>query len=177
MNYSKTKEVKLRNLGVAKILLGTKVLWEKIKFVNQIPLSINADGTIYNGKGYKEDYRIRSGGLEVAQSSACCTGFIPLKNGDTLRIYPAFIGNNTDNAINFADSSFTNIGQITDSGSGYGICEGKVSTYKTSVVGGVSTLTLGSKHDGRIAYVRVTNFTKNVPAKDFIISVNQEIEL
>jgi hypothetical protein len=97
--------------------------------------------TIYNnGLGYKDGYRVRSGGAEAESASGTVTGFIPVKRGDILSLYPAFENYNTNNAINFADINFVNLGQITDTGQAYGICAGKTSTYFTSVVGNMSVL-------------------------------------
>lgn len=161
--------------SVIRIKTGNTILWEKVKpLVNWARCSINADGSIYNnGLGYKNGYRVRSGGTEAESNYAVCTGFIPLKKGETLRIYPPFTGRNNENAISFSDESFTTIGQITDSGSCYGVC---TSAYKSSVIDGVSTLTVGDKHDSRIAYVRVTHYSLGTnKGEDIIITVNQEI--
>jgi hypothetical protein len=56
-------------------------------YVNQIPLSLDADGTsIYNGIGYKTGYRLNSSNNEVAATGMCVTGFIPCKPNDVIRI-------------------------------------------------------------------------------------------
>jgi hypothetical protein len=48
-------------------------------YTNQIPKSIATDGSIYNGKGYKENYRIpTSSGNESSASGMNLTGFIKL---------------------------------------------------------------------------------------------------
>lgn len=175
--FSNLKALAIPEGDVKKIECNGSVLWEFVEvetYKNWARHSINADGSIYNnGQGYKVGYRVRSGGAEGQESTTVCTGFIPLKRGQTLRIYPAFTGGNTDNTINFSDASFTNLGQVTDVGSYYGICN---SSYKTSVINGVSTLTLGNNHNSNIAYVRVghnTSATSN--GADLIITVDEEI--
>lgn len=56
-------------------------------YTNQIPLSVDVDGSLYNGGvGYKTDTRINSSGEEVAASGMCCTGFIPVSGTDVVRI-------------------------------------------------------------------------------------------
>lgn len=155
------------------------LLW-KSRYKNWTRYSINADGSIYNGVGYKDQYRIRSGGAEGGMSNACCTGFIPLRAGDTLRIYPAFTGLNTQNAINFADENFGNLGQITDTGTGYGICTEEPSKYKPTAANGISVLTLTAAHDSAIRYVRITNHIYAPESgissgSEMIITVNEEI--
>lgn len=52
---------------------------------NQIPISTNASGNIYNGKGYKEKMYM-STGTERSNSATDLTGFIPCKIGDILRL-------------------------------------------------------------------------------------------
>lgn len=159
-----------------------ETLWEKpASYTNQVTISKDANGNIYNGVGYKNGYRIRSGGVEAEASDATCTGFIPFKKGDILRIYPAFVERNTNNAINFADASFTNLGQITDSGASYGVCQYKLSIYDSVVVDGVSTLTYSDDFDANIAYVRITNSILSSSdissGSEMIITINEEIEM
>lgn len=60
-------------------------------YTNQIPISINADGTPYVGtngeKGYKTGYRLSlSSGTETADAGTECTGFIPATRKSVLRI-------------------------------------------------------------------------------------------
>ena len=53
-------------------------------FTNQIPISIDSSGSIYNGAGYKAGYRIStSSGNESAASGMTVTGFIPVPNSAT----------------------------------------------------------------------------------------------
>lgn len=56
-------------------------------YVNQIPISTDSDGEIYNSTGYKKGYSLKSDGSEeVAGDSYYVTGFIPVKQGDIIRI-------------------------------------------------------------------------------------------
>lgn len=58
-------------------------------YTNQIPLSVNADGTDYVGdngeNGYNAGYRINSSGAQVSNAGTCVTGFMPVKGGDVVR--------------------------------------------------------------------------------------------
>lgn len=55
-------------------------------YTNQIPLSINADGTPFNdGLGYKDGYRYSSSLAQKANSGSFITGLIPVKKGDVVR--------------------------------------------------------------------------------------------
>ena len=184
MDFSKFKKLTIGGVELKQLFINGIRVW-KAGYKNWVKYSTEADGvTIYNGGlGYKDGCRIRSGGEEQSGNiGITVTGYIPLKNGETLRIYPPFAGQNTPNTINFYDASFKNLGQITDSGSAYGICSGKVSLYKTQVIDGVSTLTLTSSHDPGIAFVRIGNATiadygsHISTGEDMIVTINEEIE-
>ena len=64
----------------------TAVATKVISYTNQVSISTNTDGNVYNGTGYKDGYRINSSGNEVALSGFATTGFIPFKKGQTIRI-------------------------------------------------------------------------------------------
>jgi hypothetical protein len=152
---------------------------------NWMLYSTEADGkTIYNGgKGYKDGYRIRSAGAEAESTPTTVTGYIPYRKGDKLYIYPPFTGMNTDNTVNFYNGEFACLGQVTDFGSGYGICSGAaVAAFKTTVVGGVSVLDLSAvtvSGVNDIAYVRIGNHIRDgSPIRsgaEMIITKNEEI--
>ena len=59
-------------------------------YTNVLPLAINADGTPYVGnngeKGYKTGWRLNSTAVEKEGDGNCMTGYIPVKNGDTIRV-------------------------------------------------------------------------------------------
>lgn len=182
MNFASVKSLTIPE-GKVKLITRKSdgaVLW-KGGYKNWARYSTEADGkTIYNGGlGYKEGYRIRSGGAESESSIAICTGFIPFVKGDKLYIFPPFTEKNTNNAINFADGTFTNLGQVTDSGGGYGICGAQVAAFKTKVVNGVSVLDLSQNTVSgveNIAYVRITNDIYALPVgAEMIITKNEEI--
>jgi hypothetical protein len=57
-------------------------------YTNQIPISTDTDGSVFNEKGYKENTRFNSSGIATTDANAngwCATGFIPIVDGDTLR--------------------------------------------------------------------------------------------
>ena len=87
MDFSKVKALSISEGVVEKITCGGKVLWQviKAKYTNQIPISTDANGNIYNGKGYKERYYM-SNGTESANNTTDLTGFIPCKVGDVIRL-------------------------------------------------------------------------------------------
>ena len=54
-------------------------------YTNQIPISTDTDGSIFNGVGYEKGYRINSSGQPSPSESIYITGFIPVRSGDTVR--------------------------------------------------------------------------------------------
>ena len=183
MDFSTLKELSIPEGAVNKIEAGGVVLWEKLwGYKNWVPYSTESDGkTIYNGGlGYKDGYRLRSGGAEGESAGVTITGFIPFVKGDKLYIYPPFNGGNTWNTVNFYDSSFAHLGQITDSGMCYGFC---TKAFKTTLDGGVSVLDISAvtvSDVAKVAYVRIGNNIGNgdnaiTSGAEMIITKNEEI--
>lgn len=171
--YDVARKTFLTNVGTGTFKKGADVVDTGGIITNWKNYSINADGSIYNdGLGYKVGYRVRSVGTETAVDTGICTGYIPLKIGDTLRIYPPFTSKNTTNAINFVNGSFENIGQVTDYGSRYGICTSI--NYMPTIIDGASMFTLTEEHDTSIAYVRVNHDSEDTSGvANLIITVNE----
>ena len=75
-------------------------------YTNQIPISTDTDGTIFNGIGYKQGYRINSSGnvVDVAAGGVSTdwfvTGFIPVKGGDIIRFSGAYVEGNSGGVNN-----------------------------------------------------------------------------
>lgn len=83
-------------------------------YTNQIPISTDTDGNIFNSVGYKQDYRINSSGTVADKASGgittdCfATGFIPVKGGDVIRFSGAYVEGSSGGANNwYYDSSKT----------------------------------------------------------------------
>lgn len=135
---------------------------------NQIPLSINSDGTPYNGgTGIKSGYRLNSSGDEVTLGTYSVTGFIPSKFGDTLRFLNISSENTTNTRICFYDSSFAYLNSLVSE-----------RAYNTLNVGEYSiTETLENYSSMQsietTAYIRLSAKTINETSK---ITVNEPIE-
>jgi hypothetical protein len=183
MNLSDYKKLTIGGIELKSLTINGVLAW-KSGPKNWVKYSTEADGvTIYNGGlGYKDGYRIRSGGAEAQGIAISITGFIPFVKGDKLYIYPPFTGGNTNNTINFYDASFASLGQSTDAGSLYGICSNTGSQFKTKVVNGVSVLDLSDNTFpgvSDIRYVRIGNSIADESpissGADMIITKNEEI--
>lgn len=158
-----------------------KVLWEKT-YTNYVTTSINSDGSIYNSKGYKDGYRVRSGGAEASVSNTSCTGFIKVNAGDIIRISGCeFSTSSNSNAINVSDINFTNIGQFTMLPVRYGIFQQSAYAsygYKSVIEEkeGVWKWVVPPAASG-VAYIRVTGYdiTNGPPGAKMLITINEEI--
>ena len=64
----------------------TAVATKVINYTNQVSISTDTDGNVYNTVGYKDGYRINSSGAEAEYSGYTTTGFIPFTKGQTIRI-------------------------------------------------------------------------------------------
>lgn len=184
-NYSGIKIPEGKTKTISRKMDGM-ILWRN-RYINRVPLSIHSDGSIYNnGLGYKNGYRIRSGGAEAAQDAAACTGFIPVKGGDVVRIrgwtrYSA--ANNAANAINVANANFTNIGQVSNANYGIFDASGGYSKYGMDAieddVNGVSKWIVPPT-ESKVAYIRVSAFNYDEPnindvGSYLIVTINEEI--
>jgi hypothetical protein len=155
------------------------------KFTNQLPIATDADGTIYNGKGYKSGTTMSGTNPPTITNDGygLLTGFIPVSKGATIRFSDLWwksdsakeyycrifffkeekvaIQNGTDWAL------YSNYANINTS-------QTLISNYQESDNG--FSFTLGS--DSRlndVAYIRVNFYRGNIGAKP-IITVNEEIE-
>lgn len=186
MDLSDCKSIKIAGIEMKKILIDGVVAWERA-VINWVKKSTNTDGSIYNGTGYKDNVRLSSSGAEKELKRAACTGYIPVKGGDVVRIYPIdstqLSGSGT--GFNVYDASFTHLGQAASNGT-YGIFAGAYSAYSwqnscVSEGGGVYRWTVPPVASG-VAYIRITMYDgTTTDGVDFngsqmIVTVNEPIE-
>ena len=177
MDFTKLKKLTIGGVELVKLFVNGIQIW-KSGYKNWVKFSTTEDGkTIYNGGlGYKDGYRVRSGGAEAAQSYSSCTGFMPVTAGDIVRLsgYDVkYVG--THNAINVANASFTNLGQIVANSSwSYGCFEGTDQNWDDVILekSGVYYWVVPSGYN--IAYIRVTGYGNNIGSK-MIVTINEEI--
>ena len=79
----------------------------KVDYTNLISTSIDTDGSVYNGIGYKPNTRLNSSGNAVEATGIYCTGFMPCKNGDYVYFANMSLTSATYNYINVYDESKT----------------------------------------------------------------------
>lgn len=138
------------------------------KPINEIPISTDTDGSIYNGIGYKTGCRINSSGvLKENESSYTLTGFIPYKAGDIASISPdVFAGNAGSCSISGfkSDKSFATNASIYSNNS-YGAL---VTESDGSYTLDVNRLTTGRAHWNNVEFIRVSGAASTMSAASVI---------
>ena len=150
-------------------------------YTNQIPISTNADGDIYNEKGYKNEYRINSSSQETAYSGAFITGFIPIKPGDTVYINGNYIDAGNENAGSLNIALYKSDKTTFTGGVSMALTEQTdraFSAFNVNSDGFVTSFTLRKEWEyvgedwEETAYIRLTLLGSG---EECIITVNEEI--
>ena len=167
-----TKEVSISKVTGDVVI--TAIAKKLITYTNQVTISTDSNGNIYNNTGYKDGYRINSTGSEVAYSGYACTGFIPFTKGQTIRL--------GGNGITFADYGcmmmFYDENKKYLSNSGIDYSKGGKETYGawTTEENSVFCLQVENTYPatmGTNGYIRIS--AKGAGA-NMIITINEEIE-
>ena len=87
-------------------------------YTNQLTLATDTDGSVYNGTGWAEGYRLNSSSIAESYSGSYITGFIPAQLGDIVRLKNVIWQNGVTSGLNsgnqrisFYDSSKNHIAQ------------------------------------------------------------------
>lgn len=87
-----------------------------VNYTNQLPIATDADGSVYNGTGYKYGVRwSNSSAAEVDYDNSYLSGYIPVSAGDTVRLKNIEMLADTDgnlSAIFFFSDYGTNAGYV-----------------------------------------------------------------
>ncbi len=135
---------------------------------NQIKNAIDSDGAAYNGgKGYKDGTRLSLSSGETAQNGYTATGFIEVKQGDTIR-FDNIKTNSTDNNIFivFYNKDFAWVGYLRN--------QSATDALSAGVCVLDSNLTLDSGTLDGAAYFRVSMLTNT--SENYMITVNEPLE-
>ena len=154
-----------------------------IPFINQVPISIDTDGSVFNGTGYVKDTRLSSSGVTKSQAAAYTTGYIPVKNGDVIRIFGCEWGTelNAHSYVCAYGSDFGFLGAMVTSAGKATLTDYVTKIYtnysKDSSLNVTFTLNVAD-----VAYIRVCS-KGNTSGVDYrydpinmIVTVNEEIE-
>lgn len=148
-------------------------------YTNQVPISIDTDGSVFNGVGYQNGYRIStSSGSASAESNSTISGYIPATNGDVIRVYGVdwYNASGSKNVIAGYDSSFAYIGALYGAfkGTSNYLCENPVvlNDYDAQ-----ATIRSAADLGKTVAYIRVSSLGLGVATDgaNMIVTVNEEI--
>lgn len=168
------KTLTVDGVEMASLSINGVPVWEAPpSYKNQVPISIDTDGSIYNGCGYKELLRLNSSGIVKEKTNSVVTGFIPAKGGDIVRIAGVnWAFSSSANYICAYDSAFTHIGAGTSQGSIY-----STRVWESMTAEGEMGIIKLEPLDS-IAYVRVSSCgdnTKQEKGSAMIVTINEEI--
>lgn len=159
---------------------GTITLWPE-KYLNLVPSSIDTDGTIYNGCGYIDGYRLSSSGALKAQANSAATGFIKATKTDVVRMAGVkWLTTEGYNYFAMYDESFNLIetvnyskGETTQNGWSYN-SKGALDRANTYVYveNDITRFDIALKDGYDYAYIRISAYGSGA---DMIITVNEEI--
>lgn len=85
MDLSAYKAISIDGITMKKIVINDTIEWKR-EPVNLVPTSIDTDGSIYNGTGYLEGYRLSSTGVLKVQTNTVTSGFIKATKNDVVRM-------------------------------------------------------------------------------------------
>lgn len=132
-------------------------------YTDQVPVSTDADGSVFNGTGYQNDSYISSGtGGVSSQAGYVVTGFIPYAEGDVIRFKGAIWGEGSYSRIAFYDADKNKILVGTYPSSGEVADEGN----------GVYRLTPSVAEGGGKAYVRLSFYGTG---ENLVVTINEKI--
>nr|DAH72332.1 MAG TPA: tyrosine phosphatase family protein [Caudoviricetes sp.] len=147
-------------------------------YTNQIPISTDADGSIYNSIGYMLNMRLPTNGVPTAASGYLTTGFIPFAVGDTIRAnkFTATSGYQSNTKVMFYNSNKATIGgqsgaRIIADGN-YTLGEPLTFTPPSTIYDSGAGV---NKDISAAAYIRLTIGGYNNVASDIICTINEEI--
>lgn len=180
LDFSGVKGIAIPEGNVVKIELSGTVLWKR-EPNNLVPLSTDADGSIYNGVGYKDNVRLSSsGGVSgSAQAGSATTGFIPCTGYDVIRLKGAtWLGVSGHYYVNYYDANKTFLAGHAASAYTGNYDRAVSATYDAS--SGVTTFynkmdATGYAYINNVknaAYVRINAYGKGA---DMIVTVNEKI--
>lgn len=139
-------------------------------YTNQLTISTDTDGTVYNGTGYKADSYLSSGNVGT-KSGYYTTGFIPIKYGDTLYFKNCTIqAEQSYHRFAFYDSNKTYL-----SGRQHNTTSSQLGSHTTPIYGtdgNMTTLNIDGSYWSDAAYIR---FCCSYLGEDSIVTVNEPI--
>lgn len=141
-------------------------------YTNQLPISTDADGAVFNAVGYQDGYRFNSSGVAQAASGYSISGFIPCAVYDVIRLQGVNLQANSMHRVSYYDSNKNCLGVASgQSLSGY---SGTGNYAIDSDTGYYTQFKISASYSNyaSIAYIRIGGQGFD---PDAIITVNEEI--
>ena len=175
MDFGNVKKISIEAGDVKQIEVNGVVIW-KSGYTNLVPKSIDIDGSIYQGKGYIDGYRLSSNGSLSSQLNTVTTGYIRCKSTDIIRMAGAtWKHNNGYTYLSFFDSSFVLLGSINQGSTGDSTARGSVSG-ETSITIENGITTFRPVFDSNAASVAYFRLSGQGSGADMIVTVNEAID-
>lgn len=146
-------------------------------YTNQVPISIDTDGSVFNGVGYVGKTRLSSSGVTKADNYISTTGYIPAQSGAIIRVPSDYFTTGSCYVCAY-NSNFEFISAVN--------AEGYYNGGTVEKDGDITKVTLLDNND--IAYIRVSETWTNSdpyfgesadptqgPCERMIVTVNEEI--
>lgn len=151
------------------------------KYKNQVPYSIDIDGSVYNDTGYIEGYRLSSNGDLKEQNNTICTGFIPAKPNDIIRASNTIWGTTVSYGyayIAFYDKNFNYLAHINryqNTGAAISNCSSNIEkTLSTITTDSSGVITFNPHFNTPVDYAYVRISAEDL-GKEMIVTINEEI--
>ena len=148
-------------------------------YTNQVSTSVDTDGSIFNGTGYKTGYRLNSSGAETETSGCIVSGFIPYA-GQVIRVRTSGgLGlTQSGNYLAMYDSSFqilysASFSSLTNNGAVF--AEDGTDYCLLTVDPAAITNTTYQDYLAAAAYIRCSYCSVNAAA-DFVVTLDEPIE-
>lgn len=195
LDFSQINAVAIPDGDVVKIEINGTLVWKAVTYKNWVRYSIDTDGSIFNnGLGYQNNQELSgSSGSQRAGSGTTVTGFIPVKQGDVIRIKGCgWYSTAKTNYIVAYTSDFKHWGSTQTTGGHYynstnnptnAAIERPECGGSMDIQSDVSTIVI-AKNKGswddfeKIAYIRISVRGDGVTPVDgakLIVTVNEEI--
>lgn len=150
-------------------------------FTNQVPTSIDTDGSVLNGKGYVGATRLSSSGATKASDYVSATGYIPASSGAVIRIKGVDWLDSNRQSANYVctyNSKFEFISAVSCTGyynGGAVSGDDDVAIVTLLANSNIAYVRVSAMHGaGEDGYAGVTNHSEG-PGSYLIVTVNQEI--
>lgn len=181
MNLNDMKTITIEGIGMKSISINGVEIWREPKaYTNLVPTSVDTDGSIYNGKGYKDNARLSSsGGVSgSAQAGSAVTGFMPYSKGGIVRVKGGLWAGLTSAQGHYYIHAYNASKGFL---AGLAATDGLASTAaKYDAATGVTTFDfskLSTSNSIRAAFEKAAFFRLNAKGAgaDLIVTVNEEI--